>query len=197
MSRGKKKPSLSDLSKEKLKFYDHPAARKELFEGTDRSAALVGAALVDSSIVNALRAHFVEMKEDEFENLFYGRNAVLSTLAGRTKIAFAMGIFGTQARDMIDSVRRIRNAFAHSARPLEFSHPLIEKECHGLPAATLKQLFLKPPQGVQKYKERYISACLNLVIILDDHAERFSGREVVIDIPNGSGVSPPTSLGKS
>jgi hypothetical protein len=146
-NRGQKKPSLVGLSREPLSVDDKPAARAELLEGTDRSSALVGCALVDSSLVSALTTHFVSMDETQFEELFYSRNAPLQSFSARIQVGRAIGIYGPRVGSMLDSLRKVRNVFAHSIKPLKFDHPLIEKECAKLPDTGLDRLLKNPPSG--------------------------------------------------
>jgi hypothetical protein len=87
----------------------------------------------------------------------------------------------------------MRNVFAHSIKPLTFDDPLIIAECEKLSDATLEQLFYDPPKNLNKSKARYISVCMNLVIIFEDYAARKAGPKS-IDIPDGTGVSPPTTI---
>ena len=133
MSPGKKKPSLYDLTHAPLTEEHFSELRKEMIFGTDRSSALLGCTLVDVTLVSALRARFAPMSEAEDEALFYSPTSVLSSFSARIKIGRAIGIFGPKLNDMLDTIRRVRNVFAHSVIPLEFTHELIVKECKKLP----------------------------------------------------------------
>jgi hypothetical protein len=50
----------------------------------------------------------------------FGRDGALSTLYGNIHLAFALQLINEAARDDLDTVRRVRNAFAHSVLPLTF-----------------------------------------------------------------------------
>jgi hypothetical protein len=166
-SKGRKKASLYDLSRAPLLEKDHAALSEELIKGTDRSTALVGCAMVDAALVKAVSAHFVTMKEDEFEKLYYGPGSLLSTYSSRIKIGRCLGIYAEKLNGILDTIRRIRNVFAHSVVPLGFDHELIAKECEKLPEAKLKTELSK---GLNPHRERYLAICVNLVIALEDHA---------------------------
>ena len=73
MSRGEKRKSLFDLSKESLRAEDHPALHRELLTGTDRSAALVGCAAVEAALLTAISSHLIFQNTDDFEKLFFSQ----------------------------------------------------------------------------------------------------------------------------
>jgi hypothetical protein len=180
-----RKPSIHNLSKVDLRPEDKAAARAELLNESDRAAAMVACSLADLALVNALASHFVG-KDDEKarDKWFFGKDAVLKDMASRIDMALALGIIGTQAAGLLKCVKKIRNAFAHTARAITFDEPAIREACSSLPPVTLQQVFKKSPK-LHELKERYISTCLQLQIILNDHADRFRAVPKVIDIPNG------------
>jgi hypothetical protein len=45
-------------------------------------------------------------------------DAPLATFSAKIRLAYALSIFGSSTRDDLDTIREIRNAFAHSTRPL-------------------------------------------------------------------------------
>lgn len=135
MSRGKKKPLLRDLSREILAEGEFDNFLKEFIEGTDRSAALLGCALVDAALFRALATKMVfHNGEDDVERLFFNSDAPLSSLSSRTRVAVALGIFMPEIGKVIDTVRHIRNAFAHSVKPIPFDHALVNAEINKLPS---------------------------------------------------------------
>lgn len=127
LSKGRKKPSLRDLST----IHDlDPHIQdiiSELNEQSDRGAALVAAAIVDAAVARVLRCRIVEYKDCE-EILFWKEGAPLSTFSDRIKIARAVGCIGAYTEGHLDTVRRIRNQFAHSPLKIDFTHKLIAAE---------------------------------------------------------------------
>ena len=155
MSKGKTKLSLHSLTREPLRPEEHPELLSELLSGTDRSTALVGCAMVDAALVVALTTRFVAMDGDEFNGLFYSQNGPLFSFAARIKIGRAIGIYGAKLQRMMNTIRQVRNVFAHSVRPLTFANDLVAKECALLPDAKLKP---ELEHSLHPLRERYIAA---------------------------------------
>ncbi len=128
-SRGRRKASLYELSREYVKPEHHGEYLKELGGESDRAAALVAAAEVESYLVYLLMLKFRRLSADEKEALFFGRKAPLSEFAARIAIAYGLGSIQRAERDDLDRIRRIRNAFAHTVIPVKFTTEVIADEC--------------------------------------------------------------------
>jgi len=194
MSRGRKKPSLFDLSREPLQQEDLPALAEELLNGNDRSAALIGCAMIETALLSAITSRFISMEESEYEALFFSPTAPLSNFSSRIKLGRAIAIYGSQLHTVLDTIRRVRNTFAHSVRPLKFSHELIEAEVLSLRALTLAHLRL---EGLAKncppLRERYVTNCLTIALILERNAAKHAGEKIFIDIHDGDPTGPVPS----
>jgi hypothetical protein len=127
LSRGRKKPSLRDLSNV-LILDDHiQDIIHELDNQSDRGVALIAAALVDVSLIRLMRCRMVGFKDFE-QILFEREGAPLSTFSARIKVARGFGVLGPLAEAHMDAMRRVRNQFAHSPLKIDFTHELIAKE---------------------------------------------------------------------
>src|SRR4051794_24166820 len=133
MSRGKKKPSLRDLSHSPLTASEIEEHNSELLVGSDRAVALIACANLENALVLALRARLVPMNETEVDAFFYGQTAVLPNFASQIKMEYAIGIYGHKLKKALDTIRNIRNQFAHSVRVIDFDNDLIINECLNLP----------------------------------------------------------------
>ncbi len=98
----------------------------------DRAIAILEAAQVDRSLEVIIKYKLIKLNSEDEKNLFIGDSAPLSTFSAKTKMAFALGIFGRKTRKELDIIRTIRNAFAHAAKPLTFSTSQITDECSKL-----------------------------------------------------------------
>jgi hypothetical protein len=116
--------SLKKLSKERPTGEDIEQALLELATDGPRGAAVLGAALVEDVLQGCIEGRFVELSAVERDHLFSGTGP-LSSFSAKTKLGFAMGIFGPRTRDDLDSVREIRNALAHAKRLFTFETPAI------------------------------------------------------------------------
>jgi hypothetical protein len=101
---------------------------KELGGESDRACALIVGAAISDVLRDLLRLYFIELDEDDINNLFYAQRASLGDFASRTDVSFALGLIHPHERLAANTIRRIRNAFAHTANPIEFSNELIVSE---------------------------------------------------------------------
>ena len=99
--------------------------------GTDQSVAIVGAALLESTlegmILHRLKASDPKLVDQLFEN-----RGPLSDFSSKILIAVAFGIISPANGGYLHTVRHIRNAFAHSRVILTFSTPEIQSEVQSL-----------------------------------------------------------------
>jgi hypothetical protein len=105
------------------------------FNGSsDRAAAIVSAALLDSKLEHMLRARFVP-SSDSKDRLFDGPQAILSTFSARIAMAYRAGLISDFERQKLDFVRDIRNRFAHAFERMDFMDRSIADKCrhHELP----------------------------------------------------------------
>ena len=111
---------------------------KDFQAETDRGAALVGAAMVESRLERILRMLF--QKSRSAKDLLEGANAPLGTFNSKTIICHALGLITDKERDEINSIRKIRNKFAHTLEKINFSTQPISDYCLNLKADTPSDL---------------------------------------------------------
>lgn len=133
-SKGRKKPSLADLSREFLTTDDLVGYINEVHGANPRSMAIMGAAALEQTLVGLLEAQFVDDPDarNELLRALYDSNAMLSTFANKTVLCYLLGLITKEQKDHLDIIRRIRNVFAHRVKPLRFDHVLIKTECERL-----------------------------------------------------------------
>lgn len=107
---------------------------REFQEETDRGAALVGAALIDTRLERLLCAHFLDSKIAA--ELVSAGNAPLSAFSSRIKVSYALGLITDLEFREAQTIRKIRNDFAHGAHGLRFSSQHIKDLCRNLQANT-------------------------------------------------------------
>ncbi len=122
------KPKLADLSRQAYSLEDVMQIMQELSSKDDREAAIVGAAIIEAELEKLLRSHMVGLDENAGNELF-SRSAPLATAWAKAKVAMALGFISKELQADITQLGKIRNAFAHSARSLTFSHSLVSEEC--------------------------------------------------------------------
>jgi hypothetical protein len=128
---------------------DHPAS----------SVALMSAALLDHGLSVAISNQLPNLKtHDQREGLFEGEGAPLSSFAAKIRLANAMDILADPLASDFQTVRRVRNAFAHTSSPITFDTPEIIDEIEGMNTWTLMEVFLNGDGDAStslSRKERY------------------------------------------
>jgi hypothetical protein len=103
----------------------------EINTGSDRAMAIVTAVMIENALADAIQARFVRLSTEDRAAIFEGM-APLSSFSSKIKVGFAPGIYVKRIRHDLDRVREIRNAFAHSRRPISFETPAIRTVCESL-----------------------------------------------------------------
>jgi hypothetical protein len=93
----------------------------ELEKQTDRGAAIIAAAVLEDLLAAVVQRRLIELSGKRTEALF-GRMAPLSTFSAKIEMGFALGIYGDDGRIHLDTIRDVRNKFAHKFESLSFEH---------------------------------------------------------------------------
>ena len=93
---------------------------------SDRGLVICSASHIDQILRNILESFLINSKE--VSSLFDDAFAPLSSLSGKAKMAYCMGLITKAEWKCIDAVRKVRNIFAHHI-DADFSHPLVKKMC--------------------------------------------------------------------
>ncbi|MEM8878557.1 MAG: hypothetical protein AAGD23_11905 [Pseudomonadota bacterium] len=190
MGGGKKKPSaFSKLTSDPLRPDEFEAIKDELVNGPDRSAAIMGASLVELSLTRAIAARMVIKSQKQFGELFQDTGAPLATFYSKTLMGRAMGIYGQRVEGFLHTVRRVRNVFAHSPRSFSFELESIAVHLDKLPAAKLSESTL-PNLSIEDaeigpHRARFIAVAINLLIVLEDAFDQHIKRPKEVFIPDG------------
>lgn len=97
----------------------------------DRAAALIVVSLLEDALKTAISTHFVPTDDNAINQLFGSGidDGPLATFSARIRLGYALGIYGPDMRADLDTIRLIRNVFAHSRHLLDFSSPEIQNVC--------------------------------------------------------------------
>jgi hypothetical protein len=144
---------------------------KEVQNASDRIAAISATAFLDDSLGVALRARFIPMGNDWADKIFSGSGAPMNTLSSKIMVGYALGLYGPMTRKDLDTIRNIRNYFAHTALPLDFGKEEIIEKCGKL--TTPERLALDPifsgfgkSFDLSKSRERFIYSTRTIATIL-------------------------------
>lgn len=122
------------------------AFRRALTPESDRGAALMAAAYLDSQLAELLRRSFVDDVSVVDELL--EQSKPVGTFSSRIDLAYALGYLGKSTHRDLHLIRKIRNDFGHVPTPIGFEHPPIASRCRELthsyyePVATPRRRFL-------------------------------------------------------
>ena len=129
----KKKPKLRDISRL------HPTTEEEERLRAKIAAAgappivvaIVGQSIVEVELERQLRDCFRRRDEKTWEKLTDDR-APLGTFSQKIVAAYAFGLINETVRDWLDSIRHIRNAFAHAKTEIDFKNEAVVYELRHL-----------------------------------------------------------------
>src|SRR5680860_1674989 len=79
--------------------------------------------IIEQSIISKLTR-----RDEATIDLLCKENGPLGTFSSKIALGYAMGLFGDEEMAYLNTVRRIRNAFAHSRKEVSFATPVIRAE---------------------------------------------------------------------
>ena len=158
-----RKKSLSKvLSRRDPTEAEFDAAIAEFHNGSDRVAAIMGAALLENHLIFAISAALED--NADVASLFYNQGSPFGTLSAKIVAAKAMGIVTKEIADDIDQIREIRNQFAHALLALDFENQHIVEACNLIGNHTFRRDKRTPVTSVSR--ERFEVACWSIAFTL-------------------------------
>lgn len=104
--------------------------RSALNEESDRGCVLFAAAYLDHALMELLRSCLVQTKKID-EDLFK-QNGPLASFSSRIKFAYYLGKISPSEKKDFETIRSIRNDFAHHPEFIDFSVQSIKDRCANL-----------------------------------------------------------------
>jgi hypothetical protein len=140
----------------------------------DRATALIIGALLEQALEVAILTHFVGWRELTEEKRASERNVVfgygademspLHSFAARIRIGFALGIYGPKMNEDLETIKHIRNLFAHFAGPATFNVTQLEELCNGLNlVANIPRALVGEPKSA---RDKFIGVSQIIVLYL-------------------------------
>lgn len=106
---------------------------KEFQSESDRGAAILGASMLDEKLKAVTKSFLIDCKQSK--ELIEGYNAALGTFSSRLNLCFAMGLLSQNEYEDCNTIRKIRNDFAHKFElDFSFSDKRISSLCWNLHA---------------------------------------------------------------
>jgi hypothetical protein len=116
---------------------------RSLHDVDDRGLVLSLAAFAEDALGSLLKAFM--LPSEATMQLLEGFNAPLGTLSSRIKAAYAMGLTTMEQFQDLERLRKIRNEFAHSWRPLSLSQPKLAALVAGMNYSRIDDEYPKTP----------------------------------------------------
>lgn len=119
------------VNSESIKKYEEVIKfRNSLNDETDRGCALMSASYIDVQLNILLQTTFVDNPKiyQRISNPF----GPLGSFSARIDLAYLIGKIGKKVHDDLHLIRKIRNEFGHSSKPLTFTNNSISDRCRGL-----------------------------------------------------------------
>jgi len=137
-------------------------AFNELDSADNRTAAIVGLALLENNLVLAILSRLREMTDAEQKDVFDDPLAPLSRFSAKIHLAWALNLFDEKVRSDLQKLNRIRNRFAHYLEVRDFDHSEVANLCDQL----LCPQYLDPPPSKktrpQTRREKYADTISHL-----------------------------------
>lgn len=143
-SRGVKKPTLRDFTRAKPSKEDELRFRKAMDSPSDMVTAVVQAVELDYLLETTIRLH-LSRSDDATAELLSKENGPISTFFAKIVLSYAMGTINEEEMEYLHTIRRIRNAFAHSRREISFSSDSVLSELSAIPT---------PKRGTKESRDR-------------------------------------------
>lgn len=94
----------------------------------EMAAVLMIGSLLDSTLQKFILARFPRPPDDIKGDMF-GSGSPLREFSSKIKIGYAMGLYGPKTRKDLDSIREVRNNFAHTLQPINFETTEVINVC--------------------------------------------------------------------
>lgn len=176
--RGVKQASLADLSRTKPNAEELQEVIASLETESDRGCALIAGSFLENTLEITIDWFLADCGEPFWKSLHNGTDAPLSTFSAKIKMARALGIYDEPVQKAFETVKDIRNAFAHALRPLDFSHPTIVTHCRKLDSAQWPQA----EGNLSPARIRYTAFCVAMGSRLFSVAVENGGRDIPIQL---------------
>lgn len=100
---------------------------------SDRSSALTAGAMLEDRLGEILRSFLIAGQQTE--SLLNGFSAPLGTLSSRIAACYSLGLIDSEEFEEMQTIRKIRNAFAHDWNRVSFEEQSVSDMCNNLTLA--------------------------------------------------------------
>ena len=128
---------------------------------SDYAIAIVGASLIERALEVAILSRFVPMSKTDRGRLFEFEQP-LGSFSARIRIGAALGLYGSFTCADLQTIKYVRNQFAHSPTLRKFSDDSIANAC--VQFKILDYIFRHeaPPKPPYPPRANYIDVCIQI-----------------------------------
>ena len=101
--------------------------------GSDRATVIVAAAIVEERLATAIKSKLHSDKE--IVSHIFRVSGPLGSFSAKIDLGFLMGLYGKEAHSDLDTIKEIRNEFAHRLRSTNFNSQRVHDLCKNIKAA--------------------------------------------------------------
>ena len=150
--------TLKKLGRDLIDGGERAALQRDLEKGTDRTAAIIAASLVEHLLENTILI-FLPRSDATTTAKLLSREGALNGFFSKNFLGYAMGIYNKNVLSDLEAIREIRNNFAHSAKPINFETDEILKHVKKLSRQKPDDSFL---QKMLLNRAIYLSTTMSL-----------------------------------
>ena len=112
------------------KIEDVAEFRFSLDRETDRGCALLAVSYLEEELKFLLKKCLVERAD--VDKSIFSYNGPLGTFSSKIEMAFFLGKISNEVKKELHLLRKIRNEFGHSPKPIDFNFQAIKDRCNAL-----------------------------------------------------------------
>jgi hypothetical protein len=140
------------------------ASLAEFRSAHDRVAAIMGAALLENTLLGAIKICLDD--DSDVGALFHDERAPFGTLMARIVAAKAFKLITPKLAEDLNTIRDIRNQFAHALLSIDFENEHVAAECEKLKHYPDVEEGPKKRAPISAPRKYYENACYTLTIHL-------------------------------
>jgi DNA-binding MltR family transcriptional regulator len=141
----------------------------------DRTAAIVGASILESALERLMIKCFIHSDSDLLGQLFQNRGP-LSDFHSKIIVATAFGVISPNTAEELHTIKAIRNVFAHSRVPVSFATREVEREVKAfLMLVAMKNVEADQARKLHLPTKSEFTLIVKILFIILDHQHRKLG----------------------
>lgn len=166
--------ALRTVSRQSASEEDLEALMGELNGDSDRAVMILLGTYVEDMLSAVLEGRMRPLTRDE-EDAIFGHNGPLATFSAKINLAYGLSILGPETRDALNKIRELRNACAHSMRPLSFATKEVVDVARSLPLVQYWRP-LQTEDDQRRLRVVFMEQCRTLILAMR-HCERDEATE--------------------